>query len=138
MRGDERLSLAPLLDAAPAIPVHALAAMAAFVLGAIQLAAPKGTLPHRTIGWIWVLLMLGVAISSFWIHQIRLVGSWSPIHLLSIFTLITVPLGVWRAHRHEVADHRRIMILIFSGALVIAGLFTLLPGRIMYTVVFGP
>ena len=138
MRGDERLSLAPLLDAAPAIPVHALAAMAAFVLGAIQLAAPKGTLPHRTIGWIWVLLMLGVAISSFWIHQIRLVGSWSPIHLLSIFTLITVPLGVWRAHRHEVGDHRRIMILIFSGALVIAGLFTLLPGRIMYTVVFGP
>jgi uncharacterized membrane protein len=138
VRGDERLSLAPLLDAAPAIPVHALAAMAAFVLGAIQLAAPKGTLPHRTIGWIWVLLMLGVAISSFWIHQIRLVGPWSPIHLLSIFTLITVPLGVWRAHRHEVGDHRRIMILIFSGALVIAGLFTLLPGRIMYTVVFGP
>jgi len=132
------LSLTPLLDAAPAIPVHALAAMAAFVLGLIQFAAPKGTLPHRTIGWIWVLLMLGVAISSFWIHQIRLWGPWSPIHLLSIFTLITVPLAVWRAHRHDVADHRRIMILIFSGALVIAGLFTLLPGRIMHAVVFGP
>jgi len=132
------LSLTPLLDAAPAIPVHALAAMAAFVLGLTQFAAPKGTLPHRTIGWIWVLLMLGVAISSFWIHQIRLWGPWSPIHLLSIFTLITVPLGVWQAHRHRVADHGRIMILIFSGALVIAGLFTLLPGRIMHAVVFGP
>ena len=132
------MSLTPLLDAAPAIPVHALAAMAAFVLGLTQFAAPKGTLPHRTIGWIWVLLMLGVAISSFWIHQIRLWGPWSPIHLLSIFTLITVPLAVWRAHRHDVADHRRIMILIFSGALVIAGLFTLLPGRIMHAVVFGP
>jgi uncharacterized membrane protein len=48
------------------------------------------------------------------------------------------PLGVWKAHRHEISDHRRIMILIFSGALVIAGLFTLLPGRIMHTVVFGP
>jgi hypothetical protein len=35
------------------------------------------------------------------------------------------------------ADHRRIMILIFAGALVIAGLFTLLPGRIMHSVVFG-
>ena len=33
--------------------------------------------------------------------------------------------------------HRRIMILLFSGALVIAGLFTLLPGRIMHMVVFG-
>jgi uncharacterized membrane protein len=132
------MSLAPLLDAAPAIPVHAFAAMAAFVLGVVQLAAPKGTLPHRTIGWIWVLLMLLVAISSFWIHTIRLVGPWSPIHLLSIFVLVTVPLGVWRAHRHRVADHRRIMISAFSGALVIAGLFTLLPGRIMHAVVFGP
>jgi uncharacterized membrane protein len=131
------MNLAPLLDAAPAIPVHAFAAMAAFGLGAVQLAAPKGTLPHRTIGWIWVVLMLAVAISSFWIHQIRLVGPWSPIHLLSIFVLITVPLGVWRAHTHRVGDHRRIMILVFSGGLVVAGLFTLLPGRIMHAVVFG-
>ena len=131
------MSLAPLLNAAPAIPVHAFAAMAAFVLGLIQFAAPKGTLPHRTLGWIWVGLMLSAAVSSFWIHQIRLVGLWSPIHLLSIFTLVTVPLGVWRAHRHQVADHRLIMTLVFSGALVIAGLFTLLPGRIMHAVVFG-
>ena len=131
------MSLAPLFDAAPAIPVHAFAAMTAFVLGVVQLAAPKGTLPHRTLGWIWVCLMLAVAISSFWIHEIRLVGPWSPIHLLSIFVLITVPLAGWKAHRHQVADHRRIMILIFSGALVIAGLFTLLPGRIMHAVVFG-
>ena len=87
------MSLAPLLDAAPAIPLHAFAAMAAFGLGLVQFAAPKGTLPHRTLGWIWVGLMLAVAISSFWIHQIRLVGLWSPIHLLSISVLFTVPLG---------------------------------------------
>jgi uncharacterized membrane protein len=132
------VSLAPLLDAAPGIPLHAFAAMGAFALGVVQLAAPKGTLPHRTIGWIWVSLMALVAISSFWIHQIRLVGPWSPIHLLSIFTLLMLPLGVWKAHRHEVRDHRRIMIFIFSGALVVAGLFTLVPGRIMHTVLFGP
>jgi uncharacterized membrane protein len=29
------------------------------------------------------------------------------------------------------------MIYLFSGALVIAGLFTLLPGRIMHAVLFG-
>jgi uncharacterized membrane protein len=132
------MSLAPLLDAAPAIPVHAFAAMAAFALGLVQFAAPKGTLPHRTVGWIWVGLMAMVAISSFWIHQIRLLGAWSPIHLLSIFTLIVLPLGVWRAHHHDIANHRRIMIFIFAGALVIAGLFTLVPGRIMHSVVFGP
>ena len=131
------MNLAPLLEAAPAIPLHAFAAMAAFVLGLVQFAAPKGTLPHRTIGWIWVLLMAVVAASSFWIHQIRLVGPFSPIHLLSIFTLVMLPLAVWRAHTHRVADHRRIMILMFAGALVVAGLFTLLPGRIMHHVVFG-
>jgi len=131
------VSLAPLLNAVPQIPIHAFAAMAAFVLGIVQFAAPKGTLPHRTLGWIWVILMATVAVSSFWIHQIRLVGPWSPIHLLSIFVLVTLPLAVWRARRHDVADHRRIMILLFSGALVIAGLFTLLPGRIMHAVVFG-
>ena len=132
------MSLAPLLDAALAIPLHAFAAMAAFVLGIVQFAAPKGTLPHRTVGWIWVLLMASVAISSFWIHTIRLVGPFSPIHLLSIFTLIMLPLAVWRAHTHRVADHKRIMIMTFGGALVIAGLFTLVPGRIMHAVVFGP
>ena len=132
------MSLAPLLDATPAIPLHAFAAMSAFVLGLVQFAAPKGTLPHRTLGWIWVLLMACVAVSSFWIHQIRLIGPWSPIHLLSIFTLTVLPLAVWRAHRHRVADHRLMMIALFSGALVVAGLFTLLPGRIMHAVAFGP
>src|SRR3981081_161727 len=71
------MSLAPLLDAAPAIPLHAFAAMTAFALGVVQFAAPKGTLPHRTIGWIWVGLMTAVAVSSFWIHELRLVGPWS-------------------------------------------------------------
>jgi uncharacterized membrane protein len=111
--------------------------MSAFVLGLVQFAAPKGTLPHRTIGFIWVGLMLTVAASSFWINQLRVVGPWSPIHLLSIFTLVMIPLAVWKAHSHQVAAHRRIMISLFVGALLIAGLFTLLPGRIMHKVVFG-
>jgi uncharacterized membrane protein len=82
--------------------------------------------------------MAFVAASSFWIHQLRLVGPWSPIHLLSIFTLVMLPLGVWLAHRHQVSAHRWTMISIFTGALVIAGAFTLVPGRIMHAVVvFG-
>ena len=132
------MSLAPLLEAAPAIPLHAFAAMAAFALGIVQLAAPKGTLPHRALGWVWVLLMLAVAGASLFIHEIRLWGPWSPIHFLSIFTLVSLPLAVFAAHRHRVETHRRAMIFLFVGALVIAGAFTLLPGRIMHQVVFGP
>src|SRR3977135_2014992 len=100
--GHPVMSLAPLLDAAPAIPLHAFAAMAAFVLGVGQFAAPKGTLPHRTVGWIWGALMAAVAISSFWIHQIRLFGPWSPIHLLSIITPIMLVVGVIAARGHNV------------------------------------
>jgi uncharacterized membrane protein len=124
------MTLAPLLAADSAIRLHAFAAMAAFALGVVQLSAPKGTLPHRTLGWLWVLLMLAVAISAFWIHAIRLWGPWSPIHLLAIFVLIMVPLAVLHARRHRVAQHGWAMISIFAGALVI--------GRIMHAVVFGP
>ena len=109
----------------------------AFALGLVQLAAPKGTLPHRTVGWIWVVLMVVVAASSFFVHELRVWGPWSPIHLLSIFTLVMLPVGVWRARHHEVRSHRWTMISIFIGGLVIAGLFTFVPGRIMHGVVFG-
>jgi uncharacterized membrane protein len=132
------MSLEPLLSTPGVVQVHAFAAMAAFALGAVQLGAPKGTLPHRIVGWTWVALMALIAVSSFWIHDIRMVGPFSAIHLLSIFTLAMLPLAVMHARRHRVVQHRNAMISIFLGALVIAGLFTLLPGRVMHAVVFGP
>jgi uncharacterized membrane protein len=132
------VTLAPLLEAPPVIRIHAISAMAAFVLGLVQFAAPKGTLSHRALGWSWVALMLTVAASSLFIHILRVWGPWSPIHLLSILVLATLPAAVWAAHRHEVRRHRRTMTGLFLGALVIAGGFTLWPGRIMHAVVFGP
>jgi uncharacterized membrane protein len=131
------MSLAPLLNASPVIQLHAFAAMAAFGLGIVQLSAPKGTLPHRAVGWLWVALMASVAITSFWIHEVRMVGPFSPIHLLSIFVLIMLPRAVLNAHRHIVERHRKGMIGLFVGGLVVAGAFTFLPGRIMHAVVFG-
>jgi uncharacterized membrane protein len=132
------MNLAPLLNAAPVVQVHAFAAMAAFAMGVVQLAAPKGTLPHRTIGWIWVALLLAISVSSFFIHGIRMWGEWSPIHILSVFTPLLLLLGVLAARRHRVRAHRITMVSIFAGALVLAGIFTLVPGRIMHAVVFGP
>jgi uncharacterized membrane protein len=131
------MTLAPLLAADGAIRLHAFAAMAAFVLGVVQIGAPKGTIPHRTIGWVWVALMLAVSISAFWIHTIRLWGPWSPIHLLAIFTLVMLPVALLHARRHRVRQHRIAMLSLFFGGLVIAGLFTLFPGRIMHAVMFG-
>jgi len=132
------MNLAPLLNAAPVVQVHAFAAMAAFALGVVQVAAPKGTLPHRTIGWIWVVLLLAISVSSFFIHGIRMWGEWSPIHILSVFTPLMLLLGVLAARRHRVRARKNRDHGDPVGALVLAGIFTLVPGRIMHAVVFGP
>jgi len=131
------MTLAPLLNASPAIQIHAFAAMAAVVIGIVQFVRRKGTFSHRTFGWIWAVLMLTIAVTSFWISEIKLWGPWSPIHLLSIFVLFNVPFAVWLARKHNVRAHRGWMIGIFAGALVIAGIFTFVPGRIMHGVIFG-
>jgi len=132
------MSLEPLLQASPTIQIHAFAAMSAFVLGIVQFTAPKGTIPHRAVGWLWVAIMVVVSVTAFFIHEIRLWGPFSPIHLLAIYTLIALPLAVRHARRHAVQHHSRAMIGIFTGGLVIAGLFTFLPGRLMNAVAFGP
>jgi uncharacterized membrane protein len=131
------MNLAPLTDAPLTIQLHAYAALAAFALGIVQLARTKGTASHRALGYVWVVLMLIVAGSSFWIHELRLWGPWSPIHLLSIFTLAMLPYGIVMARSHILNAHKRTMLGLFAGALVIAGIFTFAPGRIMYRVLFG-
>jgi uncharacterized membrane protein len=132
------MHLSALTTASPVIQAHAYAAFAAIGLGAAQLAAPKGTTPHRFVGWIWATLMLAVVLTSFFIHTIRTIGPFSPIHFLSLFTLITVPLAVFAARRRRASQHRSAMISIYALALVVTGFFTLWPGRIMHEVVFGP
>jgi len=131
------MNLQPLLGAPIEIRLHAFAALGALGLGAAQLMSPKGTMPHRIRGYVWSALMLIVAVSSFWIHSLRLIGPFSPIHLLSILTLVTLPRAIYLARRGDVAGHRRIMLMLFWFALVGAGLFTLLPGRIMGAVLLG-
>ncbi|MBD8875652.1 DUF2306 domain-containing protein [Roseibium polysiphoniae] len=131
------MTIAPLLDAGWLVASHALAALTAFVLGAVQLAAPKGTLPHRTLGYVWVILMLWIAGSSFFIYEIRLWGPFSPIHILSLLALFGLISGVLEARRKDIREHRKTMILLYTGALLIAGFFALMPGRTMRTVLFG-
>ncbi len=131
------MSLAPLFAAPLVVQVHAFAAIAAFLLGIVQLAGPKGTAPHRALGYVWVGLMLVIAIVSFAIRGIAPDGGMSPIHALSALVLVVVPLSALAAHRGNVRHHKYAMISVFIGALVIAGAFTLVPGRIMHAVAFG-
>jgi len=131
------MSIEPLLEEGFVVATHAFAALVALMIGAIQLVGPKGTVPHRLFGFVWAALMMYVAIGSFWITGFRIFGRWSPIHLLSILVIVTVPLAVWRAHRHQVGAHKRAMITLYLLALVVTGAFTLWPGRVMHEVLFG-
>ena len=72
------------------ISIHAVVAILAMAVGAIQLAAPKGTLRHRWLGFLWVGAMAIVALSSFWIHELRWFGPFSVIHGLSLLVLVTL------------------------------------------------
>lgn len=111
----------------PLIVAHAACAVVALVLGALLLWRRKGTAVHRVFGWLWVMLMAAVALSSFGIYRERF--SW--IHLLSVLTLLSLVQGVRHARAHRVRHHRYTMLSLFFGALVITGLFTLLPQRLI-------
>ena len=117
----------------PVIVTHAVMAGLALVVGGAVLARRKGTPSHRLLGWVWVVLMASVASLSF---AIRFDGfSW--IHGLSVYTLLSLVFGVAHARRRQVQAHRITMISIFVGALVITGLFTLLPQRLIGQMVWG-
>lgn len=131
------MSLEPLLTASAAIQFHVLAALLALGVGLGILLGPKGTVPHRIMGWLWALLMAAIALSSFWIHELNIVAGFSPIHLLSIATLAGLPVLILAARRHDLRRHRRMVYTLYFVALVAAGLFTFMPGRIMYRVAFG-
>lgn len=131
------MTLEPLIYAPPVIQLHTAAALLAVVLTGLILTRARGTRMHRRLGWLWVAAMAVVAASGFGILSGGLIGPFGPIHLLSAFVLVGLVLAVRAARRGDVASHRGWMLGMVWGGLVIAGGFTLLPGRIMHAVLFG-
>jgi uncharacterized membrane protein len=134
------MNLQLLQEASLATVIHLFFALSAFVLGAFQLLRPKGTQPHRVLGWIWVIMMMVISISSFWIKAVWPTSpfwGYSPIHLLSLFVLSQLALGVYFARKGNIKRHKQAMTYTYVGGLIIAGAFTFLPGRLMYQLFFG-
>jgi uncharacterized membrane protein len=67
----------------------------------------------------------------------QFLGHFGWIHLLRILTIYTVPAAYLSAKRGKIASHKRKMILLYVGAMLIAGGFTFVPGRYLYEVFFG-
>jgi uncharacterized membrane protein len=131
------MNLAHLAIQPSPIPMHAYAALLAIVIGGWQLYSKKGSTAHKSVGYIWVALMVYVSVSSFWIHTIKLAGPFSPIHLISIFTLWVLYAAIRAARQGNIRRHKSMMKWLYILSLVVTGLFTLLPGRVMHFTVFG-
>lgn len=131
------MTLEPILYAPVIIQIHVAAAAATLALTLVILSRARGTRSHRRLGWAWVLCMGVLAATGFGILSGGLIGPFGPIHPLSALVLMGLVVGVRAARRHDVATHRGWMLGMVWGGLVIAGGFTLLPGRIMHVVVFG-
>ena len=117
--------------------MHAIAAMIAVIFGGLQFYMKKGGLIHRLLGWTWVGLMLFVSVSSFFIHEIKMWGAYSPIHLLSLLTIFVLGLAVYFVRAGYIERHKHAMATLYGLALIVAGIFTFMPGRVMHQVAFG-
>jgi uncharacterized membrane protein len=121
----------------PVIAIHAAAAIAALLTGPVALWARKGAKQrprlHRAFGYAWVTLMVITAVSAIFIHESGLpnLAGFTPLHLLIPLTLF----GLFGAFRYlargDIARHRSTMQRLYWGACVLAGFFTLLPGRLI-------
>lgn len=131
------MNMTPLLAADPVIQIHAFSAIAALFIGAFILWRKKGTALHKFLGRCWALLMFTVATSSWFIHEIQLIGPFSPIHIFALMTYSGLFDGITQIRRGNVDKHRGAMQGLYLGALILAGAFTFLPGRRMYEVLFG-
>jgi uncharacterized membrane protein len=86
-----------------------------------------------------VLMLITATITLFMQAKVgpQFLGHFGYLHLFSILTLYSVPTAYLAIRKGQVKKHKRKMVLLYFGAIVIAGGFTFVPGRFMYELFFG-
>lgn len=117
--------------------IHLAAACWVLIAGGLQISLKKGTSIHRLLGWTWMLSMLVVAISSFWITGFMdWLWGYSPIHLLSLWVIFCVVMSVQGARNQNLRRHQFFAVGAYCGT-VGAALGALAPGRLLNGLLFG-
>lgn len=119
-----------------ALIVHLATAIPAIPLGAFVLLGRKGGPRHRLLGRTWLALMTATAISTIFIRDLNN-GNFSFVHLFTLLAFIAVPKAILTARQGRIDDHKRHLVGFYAGALLIAGLFSFLPGRTMWHFAFS-
>lgn len=127
-----------LIPRAPlAIQIHLATVVPAFFLGTWQIfLSKKGSPAHRTLGAVYLALMTITAIAAIFVQSLR-PGHFSWIHVFVPLTLFGVASAIWRIRKGDVEGHKRAMLGVYFGGLIIAGALTFYPGRLMYRLFFG-
>ncbi len=135
--------LAALLRGRPfwgSVPVlvwaHLATILPALALTPVMLLRPRGDKLHRLLGKLWVAAMILTAAISFGVRLSRH-GGLSFIHIISAYVIVAAPLIWWTARHHQVARHRRAVRGMVTGALLVAGFFTLPFGRLLGSWLFA-
>ena len=120
--------------------LHLGSLVPAFVIGSYLLLNRKGTPVHRLLGKIYMGLMLFTAIITLFMEALvgpKFLNHFGFLHLLSLFVLYTVPTAYRAIRVGNIKLHKRKMVGLYVGALLVAGAFTLSPGRLIHTWLFG-
>lgn len=131
------MTLQPLIQTPFIIQFHVILALYCILSGPFAVFRKCRDRAHKIIGHSSVLAMSLVSFSSFWIQEIKVFGPFSPIHILSLATLIVLYQGVRLVHQRRFSEHSRQMKMLYLFSLCLPGLFTLLPGRRMSDVLFA-
>ncbi len=126
-------AITDLLHRHPLVFFHLVTALGALLVGSVVMLRRKGTGSHRAWGWAWVLLMGSTALASAFLrgeHMPNLAGI-TPIHAFTVLVAINLPRGIWFIRQGNVAAHRKAMRGMYIGGCIVAGVFTLLPGRFL-------
>lgn len=120
------------------VTIHLVAAIWVLVAGLIQLARPKGTSTHKVLGWSWLVSMLVVSISSFWIKEtFDWFYGYGPIHLFSLWVIFCVFMSIRSAKIGKIKTHKDYNIGAYFGAIGAGIGALLLPGRFLHNMFFG-
>jgi uncharacterized membrane protein len=100
----------------------------------------KGTNIHKYFGRIYMVLMIITAIITLFMPAEvgpTILNHFGWIHSFSFLTIYTVPTAYLAIKKGNVKSHKRKMILLYFGAIIIAGGFTFFPGRYLHNFFFG-
>lgn len=119
---------------------HLATVVPSFFIGTLLLIIKKGTSMHRRLGRVYMILMMVTAIITLFMPAevgSRFLNHFGWIHGFSFLTIYTVPTAYIAIKKGNVKKHKRKMILLYFGAIIIAGGFTFFPGRYLHSVFFG-